>query len=87
MRSAAAAAVSNRRVILMKRYVTTGLVPSEHDMEVVTAKAPPVLAVSARSSAVAVKNLYVLCDPYMRSQMAATRRPATSLPPISSQER
>lgn len=59
-----AAVVTNRRVIL-KRYVT-GL-PSEDDMEVVTAKTT--LAVPAGSEAVMVKNLYVSCDPYMRGRM------------------
>ncbi|KAF0888816.1 hypothetical protein E2562_017810 [Oryza meyeriana var. granulata] len=59
------ATVSNRRVIL-KRYVTG--FPSEDDMEVVTAEAPP-LAVPTGSSAVVVKNLYISCDPYMRHRM------------------
>uniref|UniRef100_A0A0D9XXX2 Enoyl reductase (ER) domain-containing protein n=1 Tax=Leersia perrieri TaxID=77586 RepID=A0A0D9XXX2_9ORYZ len=62
----ATATVSNKRVIL-KRHVQTGL-PSEDDMEVVTAEAPP-LPVPAGSSAVVVKNLYISCDPYMRGRM------------------
>uniref|UniRef100_A0A0D9XXX1 Oxidoreductase N-terminal domain-containing protein n=1 Tax=Leersia perrieri TaxID=77586 RepID=A0A0D9XXX1_9ORYZ len=51
----------------------TGL-PSEDDMEVVTVKAPT-LVVSAGSSAVVVKNLYVSCDPYMRKRMARHEAP------------
>lgn len=66
-----AAVVSNRRVIL-KRYVT-GL-PSEDDMEVVTAKTT--LAVPAGSEAVMVKNLYVSCDPYMRGRMTRHEVPS-----------
>jgi NADPH-dependent curcumin reductase CurA len=66
-----AAVVTNRRVIL-KRYVT-GL-PSEDDMEVVTAKTT--LAVPAGSEAVMVKNLYVSCDPYMRGRMTRHEVPS-----------
>lgn len=66
-----AAVVTNRRVIL-KRYVT-GL-PSEDDMEVVTAKTT--LAVPAGSEAVIVKNLYVSCDPYMRGRMTRHEVPS-----------
>ncbi|KAL5206441.1 hypothetical protein ABZP36_034650 [Zizania latifolia] len=67
-----AAATSNRRVIL-KRYVTG--VPSEDDMEVVMAEAPP-LGVPAGSAAVVVKNLYVSCDPYMRIRMTRHEVPS-----------
>ncbi|XP_052137769.1 2-alkenal reductase (NADP(+)-dependent)-like [Oryza glaberrima] len=67
-----AAVVTNRRVIL-KRYVQTGL-PSEDDMEVVTAKTT--LAVPAGSEAVMVKNLYVSCDPYMRGRMTRHEVPS-----------
>lgn len=66
-----AAVVTNRRVIL-KRYVT-GL-PSEDDMEVVTAKTT--LAVPAGSEAVMVKNLYVSCDLYMRGRMTRHEVPS-----------
>lgn len=63
--------MTNRRVIL-KRYVT-GL-PSEDDMEVVTAKTT--LAVPAGSEAVMVKNLYVSCDPYMRGRITRHEVPS-----------
>ncbi|TVU51432.1 hypothetical protein EJB05_02863, partial [Eragrostis curvula] len=62
--------VPNRRVIL-KRYVTG--FPSEDDMEVVASTAR--LAVPAGSAAVVVKNLYVSCDPYMRTCMTKHEEP------------
>uniref|UniRef100_A0A0D9XXX4 Enoyl reductase (ER) domain-containing protein n=1 Tax=Leersia perrieri TaxID=77586 RepID=A0A0D9XXX4_9ORYZ len=67
--------VSNKRVIL-KRHVQTGI-PSEDDMEIVTAETT--LAVPAGSSAVVVKNLYLSCDPIMRFRM--TRREVPSFVP------
>ncbi|OEL20225.1 2-alkenal reductase (NADP(+)-dependent) [Dichanthelium oligosanthes] len=70
--AAAGEEVPNKRVIL-KRYVQTGL-PSEDDMEVVTATAR--LAVPPGSSAMVVKNLYVSCDPYMRGRMTKHDRPS-----------
>uniref|UniRef100_A0A0E0MKT8 Enoyl reductase (ER) domain-containing protein n=1 Tax=Oryza punctata TaxID=4537 RepID=A0A0E0MKT8_ORYPU len=70
-------AASNKRVIL-KRYVMTGLL-TEHAMEVVMTKAPP-LTVSAESSVVVVKNLYISCDPYMRNQMIRHDTPSSIAP-------
>nr|AAX99161.1 2-alkenal reductase [Hordeum vulgare subsp. vulgare] len=69
--AAAAAEVGNRRVIL-KRYVTG--FPTEDDMEVVPATAR--LAVPPGSAAVVVKNLYLSCDPYMRSRMSRHDEPS-----------
>ncbi|TVU51442.1 hypothetical protein EJB05_02873 [Eragrostis curvula] len=63
--------VPNRRVIL-KRYVTG--FPSEDDMEVVAGTAR--LAVPPGSAAVVVKNLYVSCDPYMRTRMTKHEEPS-----------
>ncbi|XP_075098336.1 2-alkenal reductase (NADP(+)-dependent)-like [Nicotiana tabacum] len=56
--------VSNKQVIL-KNYVTG--YPKESDMEIknVTIK----LKVPEGSNDVVVKNLYLSCDPYMRSRM------------------
>ncbi|KAE8778647.1 putative NADP-dependent oxidoreductase P1 [Hordeum vulgare] len=68
---AAAAEVSNRSVIL-KRHVTG--FPTEDDMEVVTAAAR--VAVPPGSAAVMVKNLYLSCDPYMRSRMTRHLEPS-----------
>ncbi|TVU51430.1 hypothetical protein EJB05_02861 [Eragrostis curvula] len=62
--------VPNHGVIL-KRYVTR--FPSEDDMEVVACTAR--LAVPAGSAAVVVKNLYVSCDPYMRTCMTKHEEP------------
>ncbi|CAL5097802.1 unnamed protein product [Urochloa decumbens] len=56
--------VTNRQVIL-KRYVTG--CPTVEDMEVVTGTLR--LAVPPGSPAVLVKNLYLSCDPYMRTRM------------------
>lgn len=69
--AAAAAEVSNRSVIL-KRHVTG--FPTEDDMELVTATAR--LAVPPGSAAVMVKNLYLSCDPYMRSRMTNHKEPS-----------
>uniref|UniRef100_A0A453AH28 Enoyl reductase (ER) domain-containing protein n=1 Tax=Aegilops tauschii subsp. strangulata TaxID=200361 RepID=A0A453AH28_AEGTS len=68
---AAAAEVSNRSVIL-KRHVTG--FPTEDDMELVTATVR--LAVPPGSAAVMVKNLYLSCDPYMRSRMTNHKEPS-----------
>lgn len=61
----AEAQVSNKRVIL-KQFVTG--FPTEDDMELVTGTA--CLAVPPGSASVLVKNLYVSCDPYLRTQMS-----------------
>ena len=65
------AEVSNKRVIL-KRYVTG--FPAEDDMELVPATAR--LAVPPGSNAVVVKNLYLSCDPYLRSRMSGNDEPS-----------
>uniref|UniRef100_A0A453LC23 Enoyl reductase (ER) domain-containing protein n=1 Tax=Aegilops tauschii subsp. strangulata TaxID=200361 RepID=A0A453LC23_AEGTS len=67
----AMAEVSNKRVIL-KRYVTG--FPAEDDMELVPATAR--LAVPPGSNAVVVKNLYLSCDPYLRSRMSGNDEPS-----------
>ncbi|KAL6905892.1 hypothetical protein ACP4OV_003493 [Aristida adscensionis] len=59
--------VPNRQVVL-KRHVPTGLLPAEDDMELVAGVAR--LDVPAGSAAAVLKNLYVSCDPYMRSRMS-----------------
>ncbi|XBI88375.1 hypothetical protein VPH35_026345 [Triticum aestivum] len=69
--AAAAVEVSNRSVIL-KRHVTG--FPTEDDMELVTATAR--VAVPPGSAAVMVKNLYLSCDPYMRSRMTNHKEPS-----------
>ena len=56
--------VTNRQVIL-KRYVSG--CPTVDDMEVVAGAVR--LAVPPGSAAVLVKNLYLSCDPYMRTRM------------------
>ena len=56
--------VTNRQVIL-KRYVSG--CPTVDDMEVVAGAVR--LAVPPGSPAVLVKNLYLSCDPYMRTRM------------------
>ncbi|CAL4903709.1 unnamed protein product [Urochloa decumbens] len=66
--------VTNRQVIL-KRYVTG--CPMVEDMEVVTGTLR--LAVPPGSPAVLVKNLYLSCDPYMRTRM--TRHAVPSFVP------
>ncbi|GJM87718.1 hypothetical protein PR202_ga03701 [Eleusine coracana subsp. coracana] len=63
--------VQNRQVIL-KRYVTG--MTSEDDMEVVTGTAR--LAVPPCSTGMVLKNLYVSCDPYMRSRMSKHEDPS-----------
>uniref|UniRef100_A0A453LC65 Enoyl reductase (ER) domain-containing protein n=1 Tax=Aegilops tauschii subsp. strangulata TaxID=200361 RepID=A0A453LC65_AEGTS len=69
--AAAAAEVSNKRVVL-KRHVTG--FPTEDDMELVPATAR--LAVPPGSAAVVLKNLYLSCDPYMRSRMSRHDEPS-----------
>jgi NADPH-dependent curcumin reductase CurA len=69
--AAAAAEVSNKGVTL-KRHVTG--FPAEDDMELVTATVR--LAVPPGSAAVMVKNLYLSCDPYMRSRMTRHEEPS-----------
>uniref|UniRef100_A0A0A9KI92 Oxidoreductase N-terminal domain-containing protein n=1 Tax=Arundo donax TaxID=35708 RepID=A0A0A9KI92_ARUDO len=63
--------VRNRWVIL-KRYVTG--YPTEDDMEVVAGTAR--LAVPPGSAAVVVKNLYLSCDPYIRTRMSRHHEPS-----------
>jgi len=58
--------VTNRQVIL-KRYVSG--CPTVDDMEVVAGAVR--LAVPPGSAAVLVKNLYLSCDPYMRTRMTS----------------
>ncbi|CAN6339993.1 unnamed protein product [Urochloa humidicola] len=62
--------VTNKQVIL-KRYVTG--CPTVDDMEVVTGTLR--LAVPPGSAAVLVKNLYLSCDPYMRTRMTRRAEP------------
>ena len=69
--AAAAAEVSNKRVVL-KRHVTG--FPTEDDMELLTGTSR--LAVPPGSAAVMVKNLYLSCDPYMRSRMSRHDEPS-----------
>ncbi|CAM0949212.1 unnamed protein product [Alopecurus aequalis] len=57
--------VSNKRVVL-KQYVTG--FPTEDDMEILTGTV--CLAVPPGSGSVMLKNLYVSCDPYMRTGMS-----------------
>ncbi|PRQ46029.1 putative oxidoreductase [Rosa chinensis] len=59
------AEVKNKQVIL-KEYVSAGL-PKESDMAVVTTTTK--LKLPEGSGGVLVKNLYLSCDPYMRSRM------------------
>ncbi|XP_019160350.1 PREDICTED: 2-alkenal reductase (NADP(+)-dependent)-like [Ipomoea nil] len=61
------AEVSNKQVIL-KGYVTG--FPKESDMEIRTTTVK--LEVPVGSNAVLLKNLYLSCDPYMRSRMKKT---------------
>ncbi|XP_051199602.1 2-alkenal reductase (NADP(+)-dependent) [Lolium perenne] len=69
--AAAAAEVSNKGVTL-KRHVMG--FPTEDDMELVTATVR--LTVPPGSAAVIVKNLYLSCDPYMRSRMTRHKEPS-----------
>ncbi|RLM97686.1 hypothetical protein C2845_PM06G13100 [Panicum miliaceum] len=62
--------VTNRQVIL-KRYVTG--CPTVDDMEVVAGAVR--LAVPPGSAAVLVKNLYLSCDPFMRTRMTRHSEP------------
>jgi NADPH-dependent curcumin reductase CurA len=71
MAAAAAAEVSNKGVTL-KRHVMG--FPTEDDMELVTATVR--LTVPPGSAAVMVKNLYLSCDPYMRSRMTRHKEPS-----------
>lgn len=62
--------VSNKQVIL-KNYVTG--FPKESDMEIINSTIKLKLPDGDSSSgAVLVKNLYLSCDPYMRSRMKKT---------------
>ncbi|KAL6642404.1 hypothetical protein ACP70R_020585 [Stipagrostis hirtigluma subsp. patula] len=63
--------VPNRQVVL-KRYVTG--FPTEEDMEVVAGAAR--LAVPPGTAGVVLKNLYVSCDPYMRTRMTKHDQPS-----------
>ncbi|PRQ46090.1 putative oxidoreductase [Rosa chinensis] len=66
------AEMKNKQVIL-KEYVAAGL-PKESDMAVVTTTTK--LKLPEGSAGVLVKNLYLSCDPYMRSRM--TKRDSAS---------
>lgn len=57
--------VKNMQVIF-KEYISAG-VPKESDMAVTTVTTK--LKLPEGSDAVLVKNLYLSCDPYMRSRM------------------
>ncbi|XP_050237890.1 2-alkenal reductase (NADP(+)-dependent)-like [Mercurialis annua] len=59
-------AISNKRV-MFKNYVTG--FPKESDMELVTSSTKLNIAEGTKD-AVLVKNLYLSCDPYMRSRMS-----------------
>ncbi|CDP08090.1 unnamed protein product [Coffea canephora] len=59
--------VSNKQVIL-KNYVSG--FPKESDMEVKTTSLKLKLSEGDSSVAIIVKNLYLSCDPYMRSRMS-----------------
>ena len=64
--------ISNKQVIL-KDYVTG--FPKESDMQLTTATTK--LKLPEGSKGVLVKNLYLSCDPYMRSRMTK-REPGAS---------
>ncbi|KAI0508169.1 hypothetical protein KFK09_014303 [Dendrobium nobile] len=66
------AAVENKKVVL-KHYITG--FPKESDMELVTTGAVR-LKVPEGTTAVLVKNLYLSCDPYMRSRMTKHDEPS-----------
>lgn len=72
--------VSNKQVIF-KDYVVG--VPKESDMELITSKI--ILKVPEDSTGILLKNLYLSCDPYMRSRMSKHDRPTyvTSFQPGS----
>lgn len=63
--AAAGEEVSNKQIVL-KNYVSAGI-PKESDMELRTTTLQ--LKAPEGSNAVLVKNLYLSCDPYMRSRM------------------
>lgn len=58
--------VSNKQVIL-KNYVSG--FPKESDMELRTSSLKLKLPEGSSPGAILVKNLYLSCDPYMRSRM------------------
>ncbi|KAJ0972976.1 hypothetical protein J5N97_020935 [Dioscorea zingiberensis] len=68
----AAAVVPNKKVVL-KNYITG--FPKETDMELVTSDTVR-LKVPEGSTAVIVKNLFLSCDPYMRSRMSKHDEPS-----------
>ncbi|KAL6870783.1 hypothetical protein ACP4OV_014631 [Aristida adscensionis] len=69
---AAEAEEARNKKVILKRYITG--YPTEEDMEVVAGTAR--LAVPAGSTAVVVKNLYLSCDPYMRTSMTKHQEPS-----------
>ncbi|MQL98334.1 hypothetical protein Taro_031045, partial [Colocasia esculenta] len=62
----------NKKVVL--RHYVTGF-PKEEDMEVVT-ETIPLKVPDGSPGAVLVKNLYLSCDPYMRSRMSKHEDPS-----------
>ena len=62
----------NKKVVL-KSYVSG--FPKESDMEIVTTETVR-LCVPEGSRAVLLKNLYLSCDPYMRSRMSKHDQPS-----------
>ena len=64
--------VSNKQVVL--KYYVTGF-PKETDMEVVNSKITLRVPESSNDG-ILLKNLYLSCDPYMRSRMTKTHHPS-----------
>ncbi|KAL9240719.1 hypothetical protein vseg_014905 [Gypsophila vaccaria] len=64
--------VSNKQVIL-KNYVVG--FPKETDMEIVHSKISLKIPDNSNDSTILLKNLYLSCDPYMRSRMTKHDRP------------
>ncbi|XP_074569963.1 2-alkenal reductase (NADP(+)-dependent)-like [Curcuma longa] len=62
-------AVRNKKVVL-KHYVEAGRGPRESDVEVVATETVVLAIPNGSPPALLVKNLYLSCDPYMRSRMA-----------------
>lgn len=62
--------VSNKQVIF-KDYIVG--FPKESDMELITSKI--ILKAPEDSNGILLKNLYLSCDPYMRSRMTKHDRP------------
>ncbi|KAK9725275.1 hypothetical protein RND81_05G133300 [Saponaria officinalis] len=64
--------VSNKQVFL-KKYVVG--FPKESDMEIKVSKIRLKLAENSNENTILLKNLYLSCDPYMRSRMTTHDRP------------